>query len=101
MNRRTWKKEEHRIAKELGTNRALGTDGKGDILHDIFLLDSKLRERWNVQRWFQELRKEADSKSKIPVLVCRQPRKHMRLAVMSFDNFVSLAKGAGFVSDDP
>jgi hypothetical protein len=97
MNRRTWKKEEQTVAEALGTSRALNTDGKADILHDIFLVDAKLRANWSsAGAWFAELSSEAEKKGKIPVLTLRYPRKQQRLAVMDWDNFVSLTKAAGW-----
>ena len=97
MQSRTWKREEFEVAKALGTSRALNTDGKADILHDIFLLDTKLRGAWDsAGSWFGKLAKEAEKKGKIPVLTLRRPRKHQRLAVISFDTFVSLTKAAGW-----
>jgi len=53
-----WKAEERKVAKEFGTKRALmkGTGEKSDVEHPLFCVDVKLRKRWEVDRWFDELR---------------------------------------------
>jgi len=100
LHNRTWKREEYNVAKALGTSRALNTDGKADILHDIFLVDTKLRGSWDsAGSWFDKLSKEAQKKGKIAVLTLRKPNKQKRLVVIDFDNFVSLTKAAGWGSE--
>lgn len=100
MTSRSWKREEFEVAKAMSTSRALGTDGKADILHDIFLVDTKLRGSWDsAGKWYEDLSKEAERKGKIPILTLRKPKKHRRLVVMDFDNFVSLTKAAGWGPD--
>jgi len=92
-----WKREELKIAKEMNSKRALqkGTDTKEDVEHNLFVIDSKLRKAWRVDVWYDELKRYADKKKKIPVLVLRKPGRKRRLAVLDFDYFVSLCKGAG------
>lgn len=89
-----WKKEELAVAKRFKTRRRLmkGTDEKGDIIHDLFHVDVKVRKRWDVLKWFQELKDKAGNK--IPILVFRKPRMTYRLALIDFDFLVSLLEGA-------
>ena len=95
-----WKKEELTVAKEFLTRRQLmkGTDEKNDIIHDLFQVDVKVRKRWDILKWFQELKESAENK--IPILVVRKPRMSYRLAVVDFDFLVSLLKGAGLLKEE-
>jgi len=94
-----WKREELKIAKAFNTERALmkGTDEKEDIISDAFCVDSKLRKNWRVDVWYNELKRYADKKGKIPILCLRKPSKKRRLAVIDFDYLVSILKGKGLV----
>ena len=49
--------------------------------------------------WYDELKRYADKKGKIPILVLRKPGRKRRLAVIDFDYFNSLCKGAGINPD--
>jgi hypothetical protein len=91
MPDKAWKAEERTVAKAFGTKRALmkGTDEKTDIQHSLFCVDVKLRQRWDVDKWFAELREYADQQSKIPILTLRKPRTKRRLAVIDFDFLIS------------
>jgi hypothetical protein len=91
MPDKAWKAEERTVAKAFGTSRALmtGTDEKTDIQHKLFCVDVKLRQRWDVDKWFEELREYADKQSKIPILTLRKPRTKRRLAVIDFDFLIS------------
>lgn len=71
-----------------------GTDEKSDIISNLFMVDVKLRKRWDIQRWYRELRVAARKKSKIPILTVRTPGKKLRLAVLDLDYLISLLKGA-------
>jgi hypothetical protein len=100
-NMSNWKREELKISKAMDSQRALmkGTDTKEDVIHSLFCIDSKLRKTWQVERWYDDLKKYADKAKKIPVLVLRKPSRKRRLAVIDFDYFVSLCKGAGINPD--
>jgi hypothetical protein len=54
---KAWKREERIVAKAFNSSRALmkGTDEKSDIQHDLFCIDCKLRQNWQVENWFREL----------------------------------------------
>jgi len=96
MSDKAWKAEERSVAKAFGTQRALmkGTGEKTDIQHDLFCVDVKLRQRWDVEKWFEELKEYADKQDKIPILTLRKPRSKRRLAVIDFDFLISALKGA-------
>lgn len=99
MSDKAWKREEREVAKAFDTTRALmkGTNEKTDIQHALFCVDVKLRQRWDVEKWFEELRAYADKQNKIPILTLRKPRSKRRLAVVDFDFLVSALKGAGII----
>ena len=96
MADKPWKNEERTVARMFGTERALmkGTEEKGDIISDLFMVDVKLRKRWNVQTWYRELRESSRKKGKIPILTVREPGKKLRLAVLDLDYLISIMKGA-------
>ena len=94
-----WKREERIVAKAFGTKRALmkGTNEKSDIDSDLFCVDVKLRQRWQVDKWYDELRDYAQKQNKIAILTLRQPRAKRRLAVVDFDFLVATLKSAGMI----
>jgi len=96
---KAWKKEERTVAKEFGTTRALmkGTSEKSDIEHALFCVDVKLRKRWEVDKWFNELEDYAQKHNKTPILTLRKPRSRRRLAVVGFDFLIAALKGAELV----
>jgi len=93
-----WKQEERKVAKKFNTQRRLmkGTDEKNDIIHELFHVDVKVRRRWDVLKWFQELKDSAGNK--IPILIFRKPRMTYRLAVVDCDFLVSLLESAGLLT---
>lgn len=99
MPDKAWKAEERTVAKAFGTSRALmkGTGEKADIQHSLFCVDVKLRRRWEVGRWFEELQAYASKENKIPILTLRKPRSKKRLAVVDFDFLISALKGAELI----
>jgi len=101
MADKAWKAEERTVARMFGTSRALqkGTDTKEDIISDLFMVDVKLRKRWEIQRWYRELKDAARKKDKIPILSIREPGKRIRLAVVEIDYLVSIMKGASLLDD--
>jgi CBS domain-containing protein len=96
-----WKYEERTVAKMFNTTRALmtGTSEKCDIDDPIFAVDTKLRQTWSVEKWFDELQTYARKHDKIALLCLRKPGKKKRLAVIDFDNLVSILKGKGLIPD--
>jgi len=97
-----WKAEERRVAAMFGSKRALmkGTSTKTDVISDLFCIDVKLRKRWDIQRWYRELRASARKKDKIPILTIREPGKRLRLAVIDLDYLISIMKGANVLDID-
>jgi len=101
MSDKSWKREEREVAKAFGTQRALmkGTDEKTDIQHALFCVDVKLRQRWDVGKWFEELQQYASKQNKIPILTLRKPRSKKRLAVIDFDFLISALLGAFLIQE--
>ena len=99
MADKAWKREERIVAKSFGSTRALmtGTAEKSDIAHDMFCVDTKLRQNWQVDKWFSELKDYAQKQDKTPILVVRKPRAKQRLAVIDFDYLIAVLKGAGLI----
>jgi len=96
---KAWKAEERKVARAFGTKRALmkGTSEKSDVDHPVFCVDVKLRKRWEIDKWFAELRDYAMKCNKIPILTLRKPRSKRRLAVVDFDFLIAALKGAEMV----
>ena len=99
MNSRTWKRFESQTAKELGTERELFGGPGGDVKHSLFLVDTKNRARWSISSWFAKLKKDAGKRSKIPLLVVKEPAKHTKLAIVELHVFSSLLNAAGWGPD--
>jgi len=99
MADKAWKAEERKVARAFGTKRALakGTPEKSDISHSLFCVDVKLRKRWEVDKWFNELEDYAQKHNKTPILTLRKPRSRRRLAVVDFDFLIAALKGAELV----
>ena len=51
-----------------------GTAEKSDIDSDLFCVDVKLRKRWDVDKWYDELRAYANAHDRIPILTLTLPR---------------------------
>ena len=100
MSDKAWKREERTVAKAFGTQRALmkGTGEKADIQHKIFCVDVKLRQRWDVEKWFSELQDYAGKQNKIPILTLRKPHSKRRLAVVDFNFLISALKASDLLA---
>ena len=100
MANKQWKYEERVVAGMFNSKRALqkGTDTKEDIESDLFCVDTKLRQNWSVEKWFDELQTYSRKHNKIPILCLRKPGKKRRLAVVDMDNLVSILKGKDLIS---
>lgn len=99
LNAKTWKRFEFETAKELGTSRELFGGPGGDVRHDLFLVDTKNRQKWTISAWFSKLKKDAGKRGKIPLLVCKTPGSHTKLAIVELHVFSSLCKAAGWGPD--
>ncbi len=101
MPDKPWKAEERKVAKAFNTKRALmkGTGEKSDVEHPLFCVDVKLRRRWEVEKWFDELRDFASKADKVPVLTLRKPGSKKRLAVVDFDFLIAALKGAELIDE--
>ncbi len=102
MTSQAWKSEERKVARMFNTKRALmtGTDEKSDIDDPLFAVDTKLRQNWRVDVWYDELQTYARKHGKIPILCLRKPGKKRRLAVVDMDHLVSILKGKGLITND-
>jgi len=74
-----------------------GTDEKCGIDDPVFAVDTKLRQNWGVEKWFEELQSYARKHDKISILCLRKPGKKRRLAVVDMNNLVSILKGKGLI----
>jgi len=101
LSDKPWKRFEREIASQFNTKRKLakGTSTKDDIEHDVFCVDCKAQKKWSIARWFRDLRAAASEENKIPLLICREPKKRLKLVVCELHVFISLCKGAGWLSD--
>ena len=92
MASQAWKAEERAVAKIFGTTRALmkGTDEKNDIIHPVWLVDSKLQNKWCVKKWFKALLPAAKTEGKTPLLTLRTEGERLRLVVMDDKAFKAL-----------
>ena len=101
MPDKAWKAEERKVAKAFGASRALmkGTGEKSDIDHPLFCVDVKLRKRWSIDKWFDELRAYASKADKIPILTLRKPGSKKRLVVVDFDFFIATLKSAELLEE--
>lgn len=94
---RTWKREESRIADDLGGRRisVTGIDRDGaDVVTPLFLVQSKLRRtlpEW-LWAWLNPIASEAAAQGRVGILVLRKPRMRNddSLVVMRYADFVSL-----------
>lgn len=90
------------VAKMFNTHRALmtGTPEKCDIDDPIFVVDTKLRANWSVDKKYEELLVYARKHDKIPILCLRKSGKKRRLTVVDMDHLVSILKGKGLITDN-
>ena len=95
-----WKREERIIAEAFSSSRSLmkGTTEKGDVKSELFLIDAKVRQRWQIHDWFFALKKVASLK--IPILIVRKPKEKLRLAIVEFDFLISLLKAANLIPEE-
>jgi len=93
-SRRTWQKQETRVAKALGGDRipysgsAQFKDEEGDVFHKDFEIECKYRSpKLRVIGWFKEVRKRASKSKKIPMLVVREKGTHGDYVIMELNDF--------------
>ena len=88
-----WKDLERRVAKALGgrrnplSGRSSGHTS-GDVIHHLFYVEAKYRQRWEVLSLFEGVREKAAGEGKVPILVLKAGRSPMLLVVMSLDDLV-------------
>jgi len=104
MADKPWKNFERSVGVTFGVKRRLmkGTKEMADLGTDDnfpLILDCKLRKRWELHRWLQELRVYAleEGKGREAVLVVRKPPYLKRYALVSFHWLWDQMKAANVV----
>jgi hypothetical protein len=99
-NRRTWQKQETRVAKALGGQRIPYSGSgqfkgeEGDVFHKNFEIECKYRSpKLRVIGWFKEVRKRANKSKKIPMLVVREKGTHGDYVIMDLGDFSKVFYG--------
>jgi len=97
-HRNTWKELERKTAKLLnGKRNPLSSSNSlhtsGDIIHDTFYVECKLRKKLSVVSQFQQVRENAKKENKIPILVLKEKGKHSELVVMDMKDFNKILNG--------
>lgn len=83
MGDTTWKKFERQVAREIfGSERNPGsgksnrddegTPRSGDVIHNDYEIECKLRKSIAIFRWWDKLKDDATESGKIPILVIRE-----------------------------
>jgi len=92
-----WKSFEREVAAAFQTSRRLMT---GTIIHDVFAIDAKCRQTWQIDAWYQELKNQLPTDNpKIPVLVVKKDRGNT-LVVIELSDFVKVIEEAGLLGFD-
>jgi len=96
-HRRTWQKQETRVAKILLGKRIPSSGSaqfegeEGDVLHPHIEIECKLRAGLPVGAWYKETMKRAARSHKFPLLVVRKKGMHEGdLAVINLLDFAAL-----------
>jgi hypothetical protein len=94
-HRNTWKGLERKAAILLGgvRNPLSGANSRhtsGDVIHDSYYVECKLRQNWAITGMFQEVRTEAQVEGKMPLLVIKEKGKHGELVVMDMADFIAI-----------
>ena len=71
-----------------------GDERPGDVIHPLFLIECKLRDKISIFRWWDKLKEEAAEVKKIPILVIREKGDLKDvLVVVHYTFFKELLKG--------
>jgi len=96
-SRSAWKAQERRVAKALGGHRiamsgAAQEKGRlGDVLHDHFEIECKLRAKLSIYPWFKKNEVNAKETHKIPMLVVREKgARNGDLIVLRMSDFLTI-----------
>lgn len=94
-SRSTWKGLERKAARLLKGQRnpLSGSNSRhtsGDVIHDDFYVECKLRTNWAVTSIFKEVRQEAKKECKTPLLIIKEKGKHSELVIMDIEDFMNL-----------
>lgn len=95
-SRSCWKGHERKVAKALGGGRipcSGSGDIKGDVLHDTFFVECKVRKKLAILPWMLKAEEQARPLGKIPLLVVRQKgTREGELVVMRLKHFTEIVK---------
>ncbi|VVB85640.1 Uncharacterised protein [uncultured archaeon] len=94
-SRSTWKALERKAAKKLGgvRNPLSGSNSmhtSGDVIHDCYYIECKLRQKWAITGLFKDVMDEAKAEGKTPLLVIKEKGKHSELVVMDMADFMQI-----------
>lgn len=94
-DKRTWQKLETKVAKSLKGKRnpLSGRSSRhtaGDVIHDNFYVECKLREKMAVWSFFREAEEKAKKEGKIPLLILKEKNKHGELIALRLSDFTAL-----------
>lgn len=96
-SRRTWKKRESSVARDLGTMRtplsgSMSAHTSSDTLSDTFYVESKLRA--NPPGWslFEDVCAKAKKEGKVPMIVFSKKFKQRKMAVVDYDWLISIIR---------
>lgn len=92
-NRRRAKAVERRLTKLIGGER-VSILGKEDIRFDKFAIEVKSRKTFVAEKWFQQAEKNAQARSKVPLLIVHITRKRHNndLVVLRLKDFMKILK---------
>jgi hypothetical protein len=94
----TWKNLEKKVAGALGGERQFntGTHNKEDVVHDLFVVECKLRAKLGFKSWYEQAKKHVKKGSgKIALLVCKQKGQKGEFVILKLEDFVALMDREG------
>jgi hypothetical protein len=99
-SRRTWQKQETRVAKAVGGTRipysgsAQFEGEEGDVAHPTFEIEAKYRtSKLRVIGWMKEVKKRARKSKKIPLLVVREKHTQGDYVLIDLNDFSKIWYG--------
>lgn len=105
MADKLWKAFERQVGKLIfdGAKRNMGSGAvnrddsgnarSGDLIHPIYQIECKIRQKIGIFRWWEKLKKEAGETGKIPVLITREKGNAKDILVtLHWKDFVKMKK---------
>ncbi len=95
--KRTWKKLEQKIANSFGGVRNPLSGGasrhtRGDIIHNKFYIECKLRKKLSLWTWFRRVEENAKVEAKLPLLVLKAKGRQGELLVIRVSDISRLCQ---------